>query len=241
MTFQRILIKISGEALSGTSPDQEGQNFGLSPDMVSKVVGDLRFLKKEVNEIAVVVGGGNFHRGLRGKNGFTLNRVASDSMGMLATVMNGIALCQILEDDDIPARVMCPFSLPSMVETYGTSRALDHMAKGRVVIFAGGTGNPFFTTDTAAALRAIEIKADCVLKATKTKGVYTQDPAVYPEAQFLPTLSYHQALNQNLAVMDMMAFTLLKDAKIPLIVFSIYEKDALLRVVSGDLEHTFVS
>ena len=197
-------------------------------------------LHKTGVQIGIVLGGGNIFRGLTGVDG-GVNRVVGDSMGMLATIINGLAMMNALESVGVPARVMTAIDMPKLAEPYIQRRAMRHLEKGRVCIFAGGTGNPYFSTDSAAALRASEIGADALLKATKVDGIYTADPKKDPKAKKYASLKYETALEKRLKVMDSAAFALCMDNGIPIVVFDFFDGDALERVVKGDAVGTLVS
>ncbi|WP_295390827.1 UMP kinase [uncultured Thiodictyon sp.] len=224
--YRRILLKLSGEALAG------GGQESIDPDVLEGLAGDVRDLVAEGVEVALVIGGGNIFRGAalaaRG-----MDRVTGDHIGMLATVMNALAMQDRLAALGVPARAMSALSVGGVCEDYDRARALRHLAKGRVAIFAAGTGNPFFTTDSAASLRAIEIGADLLIKATKVDGVYSADPLRVPDATFYPRISYDRALREGLQVMDTTAIVLCRDHGLPLRVMNINEPGALLRLVRG--------
>ena len=230
---KRILLKLSGEALMG--PDVFGYHGKTMAGMVAQI--------KEVHElgvqIGIVVGGGNLFRGATGALG-GMNRANADSMGMLATVMNALALKDMLDQAGVPARVMTSVSITHVGEPFERDAAVRHLRSGHVVIFGGGTGNPFFTTDTASALRGAEIEADLMLKATKVDGVYTADPKKDPAATRYEQLSFDEAIAKNLGVLDLAAFALCREQKLPLAVFSIFKPGALKRVVMGEDEGTRV-
>jgi uridylate kinase len=231
--YKRVLLKMSGEALRG------GSNLEIDPDRVSKIAEEIIGLLDIGVQLGVVVGGGNIFRGkaasMRG-----MDRVVADHMGMLATVMNALAIQNFLEQLKVPTRVMTAIRLESMAEPYIRRRALAHMEQGRVVIFGAGTGNPYFTTDSAAALRASEINADVLLKGTKVDGVYTDDPEKNPNCNKYDTLTYAEVLEKNLGVMDGTAVTLCRDNHIPIIVFKLLEHGHLRRIVQGDKLGTIV-
>ena len=232
--WKRVILKLSGEALA------EPTGFGLDTNVLHQVATEIKDVRENLKiDIAVVVGGGNFWRGLKGA-GQGMDQAQADFMGMIATVMNGLALQDALERVGQHSRVMTAVEMPKVAEPYIRRRAERHMEKGRVVIFAGGTGNPFFTTDTAAALRGAEIGAEMVLKATKVDGVYTADPKKDPKATRYSQLSFDEAMSQNLGIMDATAFALCRDQKLPIKVFSIFKNGALKRVVMGEDEGTLV-
>jgi len=231
---RRVLIKLSGEALLG---DQE---HGISPEVLGRVAAETRALCEEGIQIAMVIGGGNMLRGAvlaaRG-----MDRVTGDQMGMLATVINALALQDAMEAIGLSVRVMSAVRINQICEDYIRRRAVRHLEKGRVVVFAAGTGNPFFTTDSAASLRAIEIGADLMIKATKVDGVYSDDPKQNPAAVRYATLSYDEVLDRRLAVMDATAVVLCRDNNMPLRVVDMGRPDALLRAVRGEAEGTLVT
>jgi uridylate kinase len=225
--YKRVTLKLSGEALAGSS------GFGIDPDAVDLIADKLQQLYQLGVQMAVVIGGGNLWRGDVG-TARGMDRTTADHMGMLATVMNGLALRQALERKHVDTRVMTAVEMNKVAEPYIRLRAIRHMEKGRVVIFAGGTGNPFFTTDSAAALRASEIDADIVIKATKVDGVYDKDPKTHPDAVRYSHLTFKQVLEKRLNVMDMTAFTMCQENDIPILVVNFWEDDHLLRAVQGD-------
>ncbi|NVZ11019.1 UMP kinase [Allochromatium humboldtianum] len=225
--YRRILLKLSGEALMGAG------DHGIDPDVLERLAGDVRDLIASGVQVALVIGGGNIFRGAGlAKRG--MDRVTGDQIGMLATVMNALAMQDTLERMSVPTRVMSALNIHQVCEDYIRRRAVRHLEKGRVVIFAAGTGNPFFTTDSAASLRAIEIGADLLIKATKVDGVYSADPVKEPGAVFYPRLSYDQALRENLGVMDATAIVLCRDHAMPLRVMNINEPNALPRLLAGE-------
>lgn len=224
---RRILLKLSGEALMGSG------THGIDPDVLDRVADDVRELVAAGVQIGLVIGGGNLFRGA-GLAAKGMDRVTGDHMGMLATVMNGLAMQDALERLAVPTRVMSALKVNQVCEDYIRRRAMRHLEKGRVVIFAAGTGNPFFTTDTAASLRAIEVGADLLIKATKVDGIYSADPVTDPGATFYPRISYDQALREELKVMDTTAIVLCRDHGMPLRVMNINESGALLRLIRGE-------
>jgi uridylate kinase len=238
MSYKRILLKISGESLSGISPDTE-QTFGINEDMLNKVAIDIKSVHDEGTQIAIVVGGGNFFRGANSSLP-TLDRATADYVGMLATVMNATALKSVLDHHGIDARHMSAIPVSAVAEPYIRSRAMQHMNKGRVLIFSGGTGNPFFTTDTAAVLRASEIECDLLLKATKVDGIYCSDPKKNQSAQFYQYISYSQVLQERLQVMDSTAISLARENKLPIAVFSIYEHNNFAKVLNNTTKFTLI-
>lgn len=227
--YKRILLKLSGEALLGDA------QYGIDPAVIHRLAEEIRDAAAAGVEVGVVIGGGNIFRGA-GLAGGGMDRVTADHMGMLATVMNGLALQDALERVGVFARVMSALRINEVCEDYIRRRAVRHLEKGRVVIFAAGTGNPFFTTDTAASLRAIEISADLMLKATKVDGVYSADPHKDPDARRYQHLRYDEALDQRLMVMDATALVMCRDHDMPLRVFDIRQSGALMRILSGDTD-----
>ncbi len=232
-TFKRILLKLSGEALMGDDA------FGINQDTIRRMASEVVEITKMGVQVALVIGGGNIFRGVAG-GAIGMDRATADYMGMLATVMNSLALSDSLDKAGATSRVMSAISIEQVVEPYVRPKALQYLEEGKVVIFAAGTGNPFFTTDTAAALRGAEIGAEVVLKATKVDGVYTADPAKDPAATRYTTLTFEEAMMRNLQVMDATAFALCRDQNLPIKVFSILKEGALKRVVLGEDEGTLV-
>ena len=231
--YQRVLLKLSGEALMGD--DQ----FGINRATIDRMVADVAEVAKLGVQVAVVIGGGNIFRGVApGAQG--MDRATADYMGMLATVMNALALADSMRHVGITARVMSAISIEQVVEPYVRPKALQYLEEGKVVVFAAGTGNPFFTTDTAAALRGAEISAEIVLKATKVDGVYTADPKKDPNATRYNSISFDEAIARNLQVMDATAFALCRDQKLPIKVFSIVKPGAMKAVIMGEDEGTLV-
>ena len=230
---KRILLKLSGEALMGD--DQ----FGINRATIERMVSEIAEVTKVGVEVAIVIGGGNIFRGVAGGS-VGMDRATADYMGMLATVMNALALADAMDKQGPTARVMSAIGIEQVVEPYVRPKALQYLEEGKVVVFAAGTGNPFFTTDTAAALRGAEIGAEVVLKATKVDGVYTADPMKDPEATRYTKLAFDEAIGRNLGIMDATAFALCRDQKLPIRVFSIVKPGALLRVVMGEDEGTLV-
>ncbi|MEY4707312.1 MAG: hypothetical protein RJB58_1035 [Pseudomonadota bacterium] len=224
--YRRVLLKVSGEALMGA-----GQ-FGIDVDTIDRIARDVKQAVEAGSEICMVVGGGNIFRGLAG-SAKGIDRATADYMGMLATVMNALAMQAGLERTGVSSRVQSAIAMNNVCEPYVRRRAIRHMEKGRVVIFAAGTGNPFFTTDTAAALRAAEMACDAMLKATQVDGVYSADPKKVPDAKRYDSLSYHEVLAQNLQVMDAAAISLSRENRIPILVFSLAEPGALAEVLQG--------
>ena len=224
--YKRILLKLSGEALRAS------KRLEIDPDVVKRIALEIREVQGLGVEIGIVIGGGNIFRGLSA-SARGMDRVAADHMGMLATLINAIAIQDFLEKDGVPAHVMSAIRLESMAEPYIRRKALAHLKKGHVVIFAAGTGNPYFTTDTAAALRAIEVEADAVLKGTKVDGVYDSDPVNNPKAKKFSDISYAEVLEKELKVMDATAVTLCRENRIPIIVFKLLQKGNLKKIVTG--------
>jgi uridylate kinase len=231
--YQRILLKLSGEALMGE------QQFGIDPVIIKRIAREVREMRDLGVEVAMVIGGGNIFRGISLSEG-GLDRVTGDHMGMLATVINALALQDAMESHDLEVRVMSALPVHNVCEDFIRRRAIRHLEKGRIAVFAAGTGNPFFTTDTAASLRGIEIGADIVLKGTKVDGVYTADPVKHPDARLYETLTYDQVIRDKLAVMDTTAIVLCRDNKIPIQVFNMNKQGALRRVIMGEAEGTRV-
>lgn len=223
---RRILVKLSGEALLGSA------DYGIDPVMLKRVAGELRDVQELGNQVAVVIGGGNIFRGA-GLARAGMDRITADQMGMLATVMNALAMQDALESLGVYARVMSAIRINEVCEDYIRRRAVRHLEKGRVVICAAGTGNPFFTTDTAASLRAIEIEAHLLLKGTKVNGIYSDDPMKNPKAKHYPRLTFDQVLAERLDVMDATAIVMCRDHKLPLRVFNLNSDGDLLRIMQG--------
>ena len=231
--YQRVLLKLSGEALMGEDP------FGINQATLTRMVTEIAEIAATGTQIAVVIGGGNLFRGVAlGAAG--MDRATGDYMGMLATVMNALALQEAFNHAGAQARVQSALKIEQVVEPYIRPRALRHLEEGKIVIFAAGTGNPFFTTDTAAALRGAEIGAEIVLKATKVDGVYSSDPNKDPDATRYDEISFDEAISKDLKVMDATAFALCRDQKLPINVFSILKEGALKRVIAGGKEGTLV-
>ncbi len=232
--YGRVLLKVSGEALMGA------RNYGIEIAAVERIAGDIKEASAGGVQVCLVIGGGNIFRGLAGAaNG--IERATADYMGMLATVMNALAMQAALERIGVPTRVQSAIPMDSVCEPYIRRRAIRHMEKGRVVIFAAGTGNPFFTTDTAAALRAAEMNCAAMLKGTQVDGVYSADPKRDPSAERFETLTYHDVLARDLQVMDASAISLSRENKIPIIVFSIHDRGALAAVLQGRGRCTIIS
>ncbi|MDH3329123.1 MAG: UMP kinase [Desulfobulbaceae bacterium] len=234
MKFRRVLLKISGEALMG-----EG-SFGISTEMIKHVAREIKTVHERKVQLALVIGAGNIFRGVAGAS-VGMDRSAADNMGMLATVINSLAVQDALENEGIPTRVMSAISMRSVCEPYIRRRALRHLEKGRIVIFAAGTGNPYFTTDTAAVLRALETEAEVIMKATRVNGVYDLDPEVHPEAVRYETLTYNQILQKNLRVMDASAISLAREEKLPILVFNMKVAGNIVKAVAGDDIGTLVT
>ena len=234
MKYKRVLLKLSGEALMGS------KQFGIDPDRVKQYANEVRKAVDMGIEIAIVIGGGNIFRGLQAEeNG--IERVQGDYMGMLATVINGMALQSALEETGLYTRLMSAIKMEEIAESYIRRRAIRHLEKNRVVIFGAGTGNPYFTTDTAASLRAIEIEADVILKGTRVDGVYSADPEKDSTAVKFETLTFNEAYAKDLNIMDLTAFTLCKENELPIIVFNMNEPGNLKRVLQGEEIGTLVS
>ena len=233
LRYRRVLLKISGEALMGE------RDYGLDAAMVERIAGEIAEVHRLSVELCLVIGGGNIFRGLQGA-AVGMERASGDYMGMLATVINSLAMQNALERRGVATRVQSAISMQSVCEPYIRRRALRHLEKGRVVIFGAGTGNPYFTTDTAAALRASEMGCDALLKATKVDGVYDADPHLVPGAKRFERLDYHEVLTRDLQVMDAAAISLARENRIPILVFSIFEKGELSEVVHGRGRYTII-
>ena len=227
LAFRRVLLKISGEALMGE------QNYGIDVDVARTVAEELKAVHELGVQVAVVVGGGNIFRGVS-KSAGNMDRSAADYIGMLATVMNAVVLQDALEKLDVQTRVMSAIDIPQLAEPFIRRRAVRHLEKERVVIFAAGTGNPYFTTDSAAALRALEIKADIILKATKVDGIYTADPMLDSTATRFDCITYQEVLERQLKVMDASAISLCMDNNLPIVVFNMRQPGNIMRVVTGE-------
>ncbi len=232
--YKRILLKLSGEALMGED------SYGINRDTIERIVSEVKEVVELGVQVGVVIGGGNIFRGVA-PAAAGMDRATADYMGMLATVMNALALQDAMRRIDLVARVQSALTIEQVAEPYVRGKALRYLEEGKVVIFGAGTGNPFFTTDTAAALRGMEMNVDIVLKATKVDGVYTDDPKTHPDAMRYKTLTFDEAIVRNLKVMDATALTLCRDQAMPLNVFSIFKQGALKRVVMGEDEGTLVS
>lgn len=227
MKYKRILLKLSGEALMGT------RQYGIDPVRLAEYAEEIKIIRDKGVEVAIVIGGGNIFRGVSGaSNG--MDRVQGDNMGMLATIINGLALQSALEDIDVPTRLQTAIHIEEVAEPFIRRRAMRHLEKGRVVIFGGGTGNPYFTTDSAAVLRAIEIGANVILKGTRVDGIYNVDPEKDNKAIKFDDISFDDVLRKGLKVMDTTAFTLSQENELPIIVFDMNKKGNLLKVVSGE-------
>ena len=233
LKYRRVLLKISGEALMGE------RDYGLDPAMIGRIAEEISAVHSLGAELCLVIGGGNIFRGLSG-TAVGMDRAAGDYMGMLATVINSLALQNELERRGVTTRVQSAISMQAICEPYIRRRALRHLEKGRVVIFGAGTGNPFFTTDTAAALRASEMGCNALLKATKVDGVYDSDPMRNPKARRFDRLDYHQVLTRDLQVMDAAAISLARENRIPILVFSIFENGGFAEVVQGRGRYTII-
>ncbi|WP_417199309.1 UMP kinase [Bizionia sp.] len=227
MKYNRILLKLSGEALMGN------RQYGIDPARLSEYANDIKEITDKGIQVAIVIGGGNIFRGVAGaSNG--MDRVQGDHMGMLATVINGLALQSALENAGVPTRLQTAIHIEEVAEPFIRRKAMRHLEKGRVVIFGGGTGNPYFTTDSAAVLRAIEIEADVILKGTRVDGIYTADPEKDSQAIKFDHITFDDVLRKGLKVMDTTAFTLSQENELPIIVFDMNKKGNLLKVVSGE-------
>ena len=230
MKPKRVLVKFSGEALAGSS------GFGIEPEVIKYIAGEIKSLAIAGVETGIVIGGGNIIRGVSASQGGIIKRTSGDHMGMLATVINAIALKEALEHFGLSVRVQSAIKMEAICETFIMGRAIRHLQKGRAVIFAAGTGNPFFTTDTAATLRAVEIGANMIVKATKVNGVYDKDPNKFEGAKLLSTLSYDDALRDDIKVMDDTSIALAKDNKLPIVVCNMFEPGNLAKIIEdGDL------
>jgi uridylate kinase len=234
MPYKRILLKLSGEALMGD------KQYGIDPKRIADYAQEIKAVVEKGIEVAIVIGGGNIFRGLAAaSNG--MDRVQGDHMGMLATVINGLALQSALEEIDVQTRLQSAIQINEVAEPFIRRRAMRHLEKGRVVIFGGGTGNPYFTTDSAAVLRAIEIEADVIIKGTRVDGIYTADPEKDVNATKFDKISFNEVLSKGLKVMDTTAFTLSQENELPIIVFDMNKKGNLLKIVSGEAIGTVVN
>ncbi len=231
--FRRILLKLSGEALMGSSTDLYDQ------DTISHIAQEIKALSQMGIEIAITIGGGNIFRGINAE-AFGLERSNADSMGMLATIINGIALKDFLANHGLSCKLLSALSVGNMIEGYNRERAMHALEHKQIIILAGGTGNPYFSTDSTAALRALEIKADLIIKATKVDGVYDKDPFKYPDARKYSTISFAEAIQKNLKVMDLTAFDLCKEHKINIEVCNVFQKNALTDSVTGNSQGTLI-
>jgi uridylate kinase len=232
--YRRIVLKLSGEALAGS------QGYGIDPETLGRIADEIREVVELHVEVAVVIGGGNIFRGIAASAG-GMERATGDYMGMLATVINALALQDAVEKRGVPTRVLSAIEMRAVAEPYIRRRAIRHLEKGRVVVFAAGTGNPFFTTDTAGALRAVEIGAEAILKATKVDGIYTADPGKDRSAVKLPRVGYIEVLNRGLQVMDTTAISLCMDNKLPIVVFDLTRRGNIRRIVTGEPVGSIVS
>ncbi|WP_456324925.1 UMP kinase [Desulfonauticus submarinus] len=233
MKFKRVLLKLSGEALAGD------EKFGIEPHTIQEICAEIAEVAKSGIQVALVIGGGNIFRGVSASSK-GMDRASADYMGMLATVINALAVQDALEKAGVHTRVMTAITMREVAEPYIRRRAIRHLEKGRIVICAAGTGNPYFTTDTAAALRAMELKADAILKATKVDGVYDKDPLKYSDAKKFDALTYIEVLQRRLKVMDSTAISMCMDNELPIIVFNLFEKGNIFKVCKGDMVGTIV-
>jgi len=234
LKYGRVLLKLSGEALAGD------RGFGIDPPVVDRLTEEVKAIHEMGVALGLVIGGGNIMRGaLASQKG--MDRVQADYMGMLATVINALAVQDMLERKEVETRVMTAIRMEEVAEPYIRRRALRHMEKGRVVVFAGGTGNPYFSTDTAAVLRAIEMDSDVVIKATKVAGVFTADPATDPSAEFIPSITFHEVVTRELGVMDAPAVSLCKENGLPIIVLDLTDRGAVAAAIRGERVGTLVS
>ncbi|MEX0986517.1 MAG: UMP kinase [Bacteroidales bacterium] len=232
-TYKRILLKLSGEALMAS------RSYGIDPRRLNDYIKEIIEVHKAGVQVGIVIGGGNIFRGLSGmEDGF--DRVKGDYMGMLATVINGLALASAFESKNAKARLLTAFKMEPVAEFYSKSKAVQALESGEIVIFSGGTGNPFFTTDTASSLRAVEIGADVMLKGTRVDGVYNSDPEKDPDAEKYETITFDEALKKNLKILDLTAFAMCKENELPVIVFNMNEKGNLLKIISGEKVGTLV-
>jgi uridylate kinase len=232
--YKRILLKLSGEALMG------GQTYGIDPAVATQIAKDISEIQSMGVETAIVIGGGNIFRGVAA-SARGMDRATADYMGMLATVINALALQDALEQQGVVTRVVTAIEMRAVAEPFIRRRAIRHLEKGRVVVFGGGTGNPYFSTDTAAALRAMEIKAEVILKATKVDGIYDADPMVYPSASRFDRISYQQVLEQGLKVMDATAISLCMDNRLPIVVFNLRTPGNIKRAIAGEAVGSLVT
>ncbi|RZI45934.1 UMP kinase [Candidatus Finniella inopinata] len=240
--YRRVLLKLSGEALASLESTGSGhKKFGIDPKMLEKLAQDILSVHQTGLEIALVVGGGNIYRGAQADAYPSTDRTSADHMGMLATTINGLALKSALEHYGMPVSLMSAMPIPNVCETFTRRKAVEALNKKHVLICVAGTGNPYFTTDSAAALRACELNCDLLLKATKVAGIYTADPNHHASAEFLPRLTYREVIERKLKVMDMTAITLAKENKIPIAVFSIYENNGFGKVLNKATQFTIIS
>ncbi len=234
LRYKRVLLKLSGEALAGE------RGFGIEPSVVDRITDEIGSIVEMGASLGIVIGGGNIVRGaMASKEG--MDRVQADYMGMLATIINALAVQDLLETKGVETRVMTAIRMEEVAEPYIRRRAMRHLEKGRVVLFAGGTGNPYFSTDTAAVLRAIEMESDVVIKATKVQGVYTADPAKDPDAEFISSISFQEVVTRELAVMDAAAVALCKENQLPIIVLNLSDRGAVANAIRGERIGTLVS
>lgn len=231
--YKRVLLKLSGESLMGSDA------FGINRDTIMQITAQVKEVVEMGVEVAIVIGGGNIFRGMA-QSAKGMERATADYMGMMATVMNALALKEAFETQQIKARVQSALSMQQVAETYARPKAIQYLEEGKVVIFAAGTGNPFFTTDTAASLRGVEMNCDIMLKATNVDGVYTADPKTNPEARRYQQITFDEAISQNLKVMDATAFALCREQKLNIVVFGIFKPGALKKVIMGEDEGTLV-
>ncbi|MDT8367716.1 MAG: UMP kinase [Longimicrobiales bacterium] len=232
--YSRVLLKLSGEALAGE------RGFGIEPEVVNRLTDEIKSISAMGVSLGLVIGGGNIVRGaMASRKG--MDRVQADYMGMLSTVINALAVQDLLERKDVETRVMTAIRMDEIAEPYIRRRAMRHMEKGRVVIFAAGTGNPYFSTDTAAVLRAIEMESEVVIKATRVQGIYTADPRTDPDAEFLPQVSFHEVMTRQLAVMDAAAVSLCRENDLPIIVLNLEDRGAVESAIRGERVGTLVS
>lgn len=234
MKYQRVLLKLSGEALLGE------RSYGIDPAVLENYAREIKTVVDSGVQVAIVIGGGNIFRGVQGVSGGLVDRAQGDYMGMLATVINAMALQGVLETFGMKTRLLSAIKMEQICEPFIRRRAMRHLEKGRVVIFGAGTGNPFFTTDTAASLRAVEIEADVVLKGTRVDGIYTADPEKDPNAKRYDSITYSQVYEQGLSVMDLTAITLCRENKLPIVVFDMNKKGNFLALINGEQVGTLV-
>ena len=232
--MKRVLIKISGESLMGKS------SYGIDVKTINKISNEIKKVYKKNYQICIIIGGGNIFRGIKGASE-GIDRSTSDYMGMLATIMNALSLQSSLEKIDVPTRVQSAISMSQIAESYIRRRAIRHLEKKRIVIFAAGTGNPFFSTDTAASLRASELDCELIIKATKVNGIYDSDPEKNPKAKLLKKISYNDVINKNLKVMDLTAISLAKETNIPIYITNIFKKDSLISVLNNKGSYSKIS